>query len=251
MAPSVRKAFEVLKVISLSQKGAGVNKIARDSKMAKSTVHGITLTLEDLGAIIRDPLTKRYTLGLTLFELGRLAYSQIDLKDMARPIMEDLMERAQESVFFGVLNGDRVTILDIVESKRDLKITSPIGTTIPILAGATGKVFLAFMEEENAKEIIREKGLTRYTENTIIDPEKYLHEIRRVRGKGYATDHEEYILGVRAVVSPIKGDRHLMSALWVVGFRTSLNSDKMKALIEMTKEAAEAVSRNIEDKYVG
>jgi DNA-binding IclR family transcriptional regulator len=248
MAPSVKKAFEILEAISLSRKGAGVNKIARDLKMAKSTVHGITSILEDLGAIMRDPLTKRYTLGLTLFELGRLAYSQIDLKDLARPIMEELMEKTQESVFLGVLNGERVTILDIVESRQDLKITSPIGTTIPLLAGATGKVFLACMEEEKVKEIIRKKGFTRYTENTIIDPEKYLQEIRSVREKGYATDYEEYILGVRAVVSPIKGEVHLMSALWVVGFRTSLNGDKMRALIEMTKEAAEAVSRKIEEQ---
>lgn len=248
MAPSVKKAFEILEAISLSRKGAGVNKIARDLKMAKSTVHGITSILEDLGAIMRDPLTKRYTLGLTLFELGRLAYSQIDLKDLARPIMEELMEKTQESVFLGVLNGERVTILDIVESRQDLKITSPIGTTIPLLAGATGKVFLARMEEEKVKEIIRKKGFTRYTENTIIDPEKYLQEIRSVREKGYATDYEEYILGVQAVVSPIKGEVHLMSALWVVGFRTSLNGDKMRALIEMTKEAAEAVSRKIEEQ---
>ena len=106
------------------------------------------------------------------------------------------------------------------------------------------------MEEEKVKEIIRKKGFTRYTENTIIDPDKYLQEIRRVREKGYATDYEEYILGVRAVVSPIKGEVHLVSALWVVGFRTSLNSDKMGALIEMTKEAAEAISRNIKDQYV-
>ena len=248
MAPSVKKAFEILKAISSSRKGAGVNKIARDLKMAKSTVHGITSILEDIGAIMRDPLTKRYTLGLTLFELGRLAYSQIDLKDLARPIMEELMEKTQESVFLGVLNGERVTILDIIESRQDLKITSPIGTTIPLLAGATGKVFLACMEEEKVKEIIRKKGFIRYTENTITDPEKYLQEIRRVREKGYATDYEEYILGVRAVVSPIKGEGHLVSALWVVGFRTSLNGDKMRALIEMTKEAAEAVSRKIEEQ---
>ena len=69
-----------------------------------------------------------------------------------------------------------------------------------------------------------------------------------MREKGYATDYEEYILGVRAVVSPIKGEGHLVSALWVVGFRTSLNGDKMRALIEMTKEAAEAVSRKIEEQ---
>ncbi len=224
----------------------GVSEIAIDLKIAKSTVHGITSALEELGAIIRNPSTKRYTLGLTLFELGRSAYSHIDQKDLARPVMERLMERTQESVFLGALNWDHVTILDIVESRHDLKITSPVGTRIPLLAGAVGKVFLAWMEEGQAIRIIRTQGLTKYTENTITEPEHYIREIKRVKEQGYATDEEEYILGVRAVASPIRGDWHEMSAIWVVGFKTSLDDSKMEGLIKQTKEAAEAIGRRIE-----
>ncbi|MEE9419062.1 MAG: IclR family transcriptional regulator [Desulfatiglandaceae bacterium] len=244
-APSVKKAFQILKLISHADRGLGISELARSLGIGKGTVHGITLALEEMGTIIRDPLTKRYALGLTLFELGRSAYSQIDLRDLARPVMEELMERARESVFLGALNGDHVTILDVVESRQDLKITSPIGTTIPLPAGATAKVFLGLMEEEKAKEIISTKGLTKYTENTITDPEQYMEEIRRVRENGYATDYEEYISGVRAIVSPIKGGRHSVSALWIVGFKTSLDDHKMKAMIGLTKEAAEEIGRRI------
>ena len=250
ITPSVKKAFDILRAISSSREGMGVSEIARDLRMAKSTVHGMTSALEDSGAVMRDPITKRYTLGFTLFELGRLAYSQIHVKDMARPVMEELMEKTQESVFLGVLNRDSVTILDLVESRHELKITSPIGITIPLLAGAVGKVFLSRMEDEQAAELIRIKGLTRYTENTITDPEQYLQEIRDVRQKGYATDDEEYILGVRAIASPIKGNRDLMSAIWVVGFKASLDEDKMKALAGQIKEATDAISRKIEEKTV-
>ena len=155
-APSVKKAFEILGVLSTSKEGLGVSEIARGLNMAKSTVHGMTSALEELGAVMRDPQTKRYRLGLTLFELGRLAYSQIDLKTLARPIMEELMEMTQASVFLGISSWDHhVTILDIVESKQDLKITAPIGTTIPLFAGAVGKVFLASMEKEQTEKIIR------------------------------------------------------------------------------------------------
>jgi DNA-binding IclR family transcriptional regulator len=206
----------------------------------------MTSTLEELGAVIRDPHTKRYRLGFTLFELGRLAYSQIDLKTLARPIMEELMEKTQASVFLGILNWDHVTVLDIVESQQDLKITAPIGTTIPLFAGAVGKVFLASMEEEQTEKIIRSKRLTRFTENTIVDPELYYQELRRVRKMGYAVDDEEYILGVRAVASPIMGLGQLMSAIWVVGFKASLDEEMMKDIITMTRKAAEDISRKIE-----
>jgi len=201
-----------------------------------------------LGVVMRDPHTKRYRLGLTLFELGRLAYSQIDLKTLARPIMEELMEKTQTSVFLGILNWEHVTVLDIVESRQDLKITAPIGTAIPLFAGAVGKVFLASMKEEQTKKIVRSKGLTRFTKNTIVDPELYFRELKNVRKMGYAVDDEEYIPGVRAVASPIVGLGQLMSAIWVVGFKASLDEKKMKALINETKKAAEAISRGIQEQ---
>jgi IclR family KDG regulon transcriptional repressor len=245
-APSVKKAFEILRALSSSKEGLGVSEIARGLNMAKSTVHGMTSTLEGLGAVTRDPHTKRYRLGLTLFELGRLAYSQIDLKTLARPIIEELMEKTQASVFLGILNWDHVTVLDIVESRQDLKITAPIGTTMSLFAGAVGKVFLASMEESQSQKIIRSKGLTRFTKNTIVDPKLYYQELENVRKKGYAVDDEEYILGVRAVASPIVGLGQLMSAIWVVGFKASLNEKKMKAVIAVTKEAAEAIRSRIQ-----
>lgn len=246
-APSVQKAFQILRFISDTDTGLGISDLSKGLGISKSTVHGISSVLEELGVIIRDPVTKRYKLGFTLFELGRLAYSQIDLRSLARPILEELMEKTQASVFLGVLNSENVTILDIVESRHDLKITSPIGTKMPILAGATGKVFMAWLAEDKAMKIILSKGLVKYTHNSIINPGQYFQEIHRVRHKGYAVDDEEYILGVRAVAAPIREDRHLLSAIWVVGFKASLDDDKMKTVIEETKAAAEAISRRIQE----
>jgi IclR family transcriptional regulator, KDG regulon repressor len=228
-APSVIKAFEVLKLIASTKEGMGISEIARELGMAKSTVHGMCSALEELGAVRRDAGTKRYTLGFTLFELGKTAYSQIDLKDLARPFMEELMERTQTSVFLGVLNWDHVTILDVAEPRTELKITSPIGSTISLFAGAVGKVFLAMMEQEEALRVIRSKGLTKYTDNSITDAGLYLEEIRAVKAQGFAMDDEEYLLGVRAVAAPIVGEgSHLMSAIWAVGFKASLDEDKMQ-----------------------
>jgi len=247
-APTVKKAFQILKLISDSDRGLRLSDLSKELKISKSTVHGIASALNELGIIHRDLLTKRYKLGFTLFELGRAAYARIDFKERARPIMEDLMERAQESVFLGLKNGEHLIILDIVESRHDLKITAAIGMRIPLFAGAAGKVFLASMPEKQAIEIIRKKGINRYTENTITDPDRYLQEIRIVRKNGYATDDEEYISGVRAVASPIRGEGQPLSAIWVVGFKPSMDDEKMKYLIAETKKAAEKISRRIEER---
>ena len=249
-APSVKKAFAILSAISSSKEGLGVSELARGLDMAKSTVHGMTSALEEVGAVMRDPRTKRYKLGFTLLEIGRSAYSQIDLETSARPIMEDLMKKTQTSVFLGILNWDHVTVLDIVESRQDLKITAPVGTTMPLFAGAVGKVFLASMDAEQARKIVKSKGLPRFTENSIVDPELYYQELEQVRQKGYAIDDEEYILGVRAVASPIKGLGQLKSSIWVVGFKASLDEKKMQTLIKETQKAAQAISRRIQEQLL-
>ncbi|MBN1106219.1 MAG: IclR family transcriptional regulator [Deltaproteobacteria bacterium] len=247
-APSVKRVFEILRAISSCKDGLGISELARDLNMAKSTVHGMTSALEKEGAIVRDPLSKRYTLGVTLFELGRSAYSQVDLQAAARPVMETLMERTLTSVFLGVQNGERVTILDVVESSSELKITSPVGTTLPLVAGAVGKVLLSRMDGDQALKLITKMGITRYTASTPVEPDAYLREIALVRQRGYATDDEEYILGVRAVACPVMEESHLMAVLWAVGFKAGLDGDRMKRLISETLHAAEAINQRIRGK---
>ena len=250
-APSVKRAFEILKLVSTSKDGVGISEIARGLDIAKSTVHGMTSALEEAGVVLRDPVTKRYTLGFTLFELGKNAYSQIDLKDLARPVAEELMERTNASVFLGVLNGDHVTVLDVVVPRTELKITAPIGTTLPLLAGAVGKVFLSKVDEEEVRRIIKTQGLTRFTENSITGTERYLQEIRAAKENGFATDDEEYIPGVRAVAAPIKEAAPLRSAIWVVGLKASLDEERMKLLTQYAVDAARAIDLRIERQRVG
>ena len=250
-APSVKRAFEILKLVSASKDGVGISEIARGLDIAKSTVHGMTSALEEAGVVLRDPVTKRYTLGFTLFELGKNAYSQIDLKDLARPVAEELMERTNASVFLGVLNGDHVTVLDVVVPRTELKITAPIGTTLPLLAGAVGKVFLSRVDEEEVRRIIKTQGLTRFTENSITGTERYLQEIRAAKENGFATDDEEYIPGVRAVAAPIKEAAPLLSAIWVVGLKASLDEERMKLLTQYAVGAARAIDLRIERQRVG
>jgi len=164
--------------------------------------------------------------------------------------MEELMEKTQTSVFLGILNWDHVTVLDIVESRQDLKITAPVGTTMSPFAGAVGKVFRASMDEEQTIKIVNTKGLPRFTENSIVNPELYFEELRKVRETGYAVDDEEYIMGVRAVASPIPGLGQLMSAIWTVGFKAALDDKKMKTLIHETLKASEAISRRIKKQLL-
>jgi DNA-binding IclR family transcriptional regulator len=162
--------------------------------------------------------------------------------------MEDLMEKTRTSVFIGTLNLDRIIVLDIVEARQDLKITAPIGTTMSLFAGAAGKVFLASMGKDEAEPFITEKGLPRFTDNTITDTELYFQELEKVRQQGFALDDEEYIMGVRAASAPIEGLGQLKSAIWVVGFKAGLDDSRLVSVALETQKAAEKISKRIQKK---
>jgi len=250
LAPSVKKAFDILRFVSSSRDGMGLNEIAKSLNIAKSTVHGIVSILEDIGALTRDPFTRKYELGLTLFELGRKAYTQLDLREIARPVMEELMERVQETVFLGSLNRDHksILVLDVVECGHDFKITSPVGSTLPLLAAAPGKALLATMDEDKVIEIIKEQGLPKYTEKSITDQEEFIKEIRNTRNNGYAVDYEEYISGVRAVAVSITGEKNQVASIYVVGFKASLSEEKMDILKTEIKDVAKTINQRVKER---
>jgi len=246
-APTVKKAFSILNQIAAQKKGQRVSDLANHLKIGKSTVHGILTALDELGVVVREPQTKRYSLGLTLFELGRAAYSRADLKDAVRPFLEKLMAKVGESTFLGVRNGDHVTILDIVESTQNLKITAPVGTTIPVLAGAIGKVMLAQMESPDAAALINAKELTRFTDNTITDSQEYLKEVAFVKQKGYAIDNEEFIPGVKAIAAPIHSLNKMMAAIWVVGFKAGIDDRQTEFIATEIRKTSEAIRKRIDE----
>jgi IclR family KDG regulon transcriptional repressor len=244
-APSVKKAFKILQTIADSPVALGVSELANRLRIGKSTVLGITSALEETGLLVRDPLHKKYGVGYSLLELSRKAHVKMELRDVARKPMEKLAEKIGETVFVGILNGDHVTVLDVVESQNELKITSPPGTRLPLLAGATGRIFLAQLEEMEAKEIVQKMGLVRYTPKSVVDPKRFFKDVEETRKKGYTIDDEEYLPGVRAIAAPIQTASFHPAAVWVVGFASSLNEQKMEKAIPEIQKAAREIGQSI------
>lgn len=247
-APSVKKAYKILQMISDSRNGFGISEIAKQLKIGKSTVHGITTALEDLGLLVREPLHKKYQMGYSLLELSRKFHRKMELRDIAKVPMEKLMEKVEESVFLGIMNGDHITVLDVVESHHEMKITAPPGTRLPLLAGAIGKVFLGQLEEEKAKGILRKMGLKKYTSKSIADAKKYMKEVEEARKKGCAIDDEEYLPGVRAVAASLQTGSLAPAAIWVVGFTSSFTDQKVEEVISEIRKTAQEINRSLQEQ---
>ncbi|MCL6638595.1 MAG: IclR family transcriptional regulator [Firmicutes bacterium] len=228
-APILYKAFAILDEVARNQADCGVSDLARRLNISKSTVYGITQAFIDLGVLTQGADSKKFRLGPTLVQLGNQALAGMDLRSIALPFMEELSREFKVTVFLGTFDEFGITIIEKVDSPQDLKISAPVGTRIPIFAGAAAKVFLAGLKDKALNKILREKSIPKYTENTVTDPGEYRAELARVRDQGFATDYEEYIRGVNAVSVPVLDSWGWpVAAIWMVGFSNFFNRQQME-----------------------
>lgn len=240
-APAVGKAFELLRVVARSRRGLGLSELAAELGYSKSTTHGLVHALIDEGALVPVAGGKKLLMGSTVVELAFQSWNYLIINRAAQPILDQLKDEIEESVFLGVFNRSnaRAIIMATAEATKPLKISSPPGTSISLFAGAVGKVFLAGMEDDQALALIREKGLARYTENSIVSEKKLMAELARVRDRGWALDDEEYLPGVRAVAASIGNLHGLPLAVWVVGFAGSMGEKQIGKITRATLETTE------------
>ena len=247
-APAVQRAFQLLKLVAESPVEQSLSGLARNLGWSKSTTHGLIQSLLSVGALEQSPLGKKIVLGPAVVELAFQSWNYFQVGDKARPILEALRDQIGETVFLGVLGRSRGIIVATAESKKTLKISAPAGSSISLLAGALGKVYLASLSADQAAQFIQERELPRYTEKTITDKSYYIVEIDLVRHNGYAVDDEEYLPGVRAVAVGVGNHRGLPLALWVVGFAGAMEKDVLPDIIRNIQQAARHLQKIMDSK---
>lgn len=247
-APAVGRAFQILKRVAESRDEFGLSEIAHELGYSKSTTHGLIQALLNAEALDYDGDRKKFILGPAIMDLAFGNWNYIRARELAQPHLDELRDRIGETVLLGGLSRHRGIIIAVSESTRPLKISAPPGTTLPILAGAVGKIYLSRFKDEDAAQIIRQHGLKKYTPASIIDETAYLRELARVRKQKYALDTEEYLPGINAVAISLGNKAGLPLAIWVVGFAGSMKSGNTPKIVTDMLVTAEKIRKSINGK---
>jgi IclR family transcriptional regulator, KDG regulon repressor len=206
LVQTIGRASSILDILAQSPQGISIRELSDKIGLPKGTTHRLLSSLSYFGYVRQDPKTRNYLLGLKLVELGHLLLSQLDLRKEAEPFLKDLAERTRETVHLVFLDRNEIVYIDKVETDQNpsgLKMASRVGLRNPAHSSAVGKVLLAHFSEEELKNFIKEKGLLKRTENTIVDPTQLREHLKSVRTQGYAIDDEENEKGIRCVAAPI------------------------------------------------
>jgi IclR family KDG regulon transcriptional repressor len=246
LVSAVDRAIQILKAFEADKDEYSLTELCNRFKLNKSTAHGILNTLCEYQFLLRDEKTRKYRLGPALIRLGHLAQEQLDIRRIARPYMEALMQRTNKSVLLGTFYNTGITLIDKVDPVGILHVSAVIGQRIPFSAGSFGKVFLAWQPEAEVDKLLAEHPLTAYTPASIMDPVAYKKELVKVRQQGYAIDdQEEYLLGVKAISVPLRDDDGVVAAMTIAGFTFRSSGEPSQGTIEAITQASAEISKQL------
>jgi DNA-binding IclR family transcriptional regulator len=239
---SVDRAITVMEFLSL-RGWSGVTEVSRELGIHKSTAYRLLTTLRDRGLVEQDAATEKYRLGFGLVLLARVVSADLDILRCAKPLCERLSERTGETVTVAVLEGDDAVVLHQSLSRASALNVDWTGRHTPLHATAAGKVFLAYMPEDQLQRIL-ERPLERFTDATIVDPATLREHASRIADEGCARTVEELEVGLSAVGAPIRSSEGtVVGAVSVSGPSFRLSAADLFATAELVKRTATEISR--------
>lgn len=245
----LEKALAVLELFDEQGKELTLTEIAQGLGLNKTTAFRIVTVLDETNYLEKAPRSMKYRLGFKLFHLGSLVEGGAELKRRARPILDELKQACDETVHLVVLNRGEALYLDKLEGRKTVRVVSRVGMTLPAHCSGVGKVLLAHLPDDAVESIVREKGLKRFTPNTITDRSALRAELRRIRDRGYALDNEEIEIGLRCVAAPISdGSGTVIGALSISGPTFRFEGKDAERLIAHALRAAGRVSEVMRDR---
>ncbi|GAA5156895.1 MULTISPECIES: IclR family transcriptional regulator [Amycolatopsis] len=237
MADMVGKALHVLSLLGEHPEGVGLSELARRAGYPVSTTHRLLSSLQDHGFARSDPGSKRYALGLRLFELGQQVSHARGFAGVALPVLRALTEQTGEPTLMAVLDGHHQVYVHSVQGPRQIQIRGEPGRRGPLHCTSMGKCLVAFAPHR--EELVASLELAALAPRTITSRAEFAREIESVRARGYAVADEEHEVGIRAVGVPVLGpDGCAIAALSTAApaYRTSVA--ELEAFVPALRAAA-------------
>jgi len=243
---SVDRALSIMEVLSDYDEGLGITEISTKIDLHKSTVYRLLGTLIYKGFVKQDKATNKYKITFKLFELGNKAIQNIDILSIARPYIEELMEKVNEVVHLVLLEDEEIIYIDKVESHNTIRMHSNIGKRSPAYSTSVGKAIMAYLNEDRIKEIWNNSDIKKHTEHTITDFDKFIEELEGIRKIHYAIDDQENELGVRCIGAPIFNHKsEPIAAISISGPTSRVTRESVEKTAKWVIKYAKLISKEL------
>ena len=199
---SVDNALQLL-LLFREQSTLRVADASRTLGVAPSTAHRLISMLQYHGFVEQDPRSKAYRAGAALAQIGLAVVRAMDVRAIARPVMERLSSDLSETIHLAVLDRNEVIFLDSVESRHIVRVGSRVGMRLPAHMTALGKVLLALLPGDRLAELYPEEQIPAGAQTSVVNRKALFKSLKRVARDGHAVSVGEIESDVAAVAAPI------------------------------------------------
>ncbi len=236
----------ILDCFTIDRPEIGVREVARMTGLTTSTTGRLMTAMKDRGMLSQNPNSRGYTLGMRLLTWTGVYLTSMDIRTVAQPFMAELQQSTQETISLYVLDGfDRVCV-ERLESPQNVRIIARLGRRLPLYAGSAGKVMMAYLPEEKVKEIIEASCLAPFTARTITDPSVLMQELEKIRQRGYAVSHGEWIQDASGIAAPVFGpSKDVIGALTISGPTQRFTRDTIEKYAREVVASAHEISKQM------
>lgn len=240
---SLERALDIIELLSTSNEGMGVTKVASALNLHKTTTHRLLTTLVDRGYIEKSS-TGEYRLGLKLFEAVSVYINSLELLTEARPFVASITTELGLTAHLGVLEGDQVVYVEKMDVLSGIMLYSQIGIRVHSYCSSLGKCLLSNFSKNELDKVLAETKFVKFTENTITSLDEMHEEIKKVRKQGWAMDNQEFDLNNRCIGAPIYDYRgEIIAAISASGTPEMLTLERVPDVAKYVVEASSNLSR--------
>ena len=242
--PVLARTFDVINYISNFPQGVTFSEIVSHLDAPKASIYRILHTLE--GSAWIEKKGDKYILSYMFIHYGMLTLARRDLAKVAKPHLQNLMEDIGETAHLAVLSGKQSMLMTVCESTSHIKLSSPVGTLLPLNCTSHGKVLLTWAIDEPLETFLSGVELVGKTSHSITTITGLKEEITRIKQQGYALDDLEYFDDVRCCAAPVfDGKNHCIGAVGVTATRVRFSSNIIDEVSSKVKKAATLISRDM------
>src|SRR6185437_10060605 len=236
---SIGRAFSIMEEIARNRDGIGLADLSKRVGLHNSTTFHLVKTLASLGYVRQMMDSKRYRVGRPLFALAASALDEVEMVNLATPILEDLSRETGESAHFSVRMDDAVVVLARTGGKGAFQLNDRAGAVRPAHCTALGKIMLATLPVDQFEQYLARADLKAFTPKSITAAEPLRREIAEVRRTGLAIDDGEFDAELRCVALPVRDfSSRVIGAIGVSGPVWRLSIEALQKRTRMVRAAA-------------
>jgi DNA-binding IclR family transcriptional regulator len=196
-APALDKGLDIIELLSKQQDGLTRPEIAEQLQRSVGEIFRMIECLTRRSYLVQHEDT--FSLGMKLFELAHEFPPMSRLLKEALPRMEALAKVVDQSCHLSVLSGARQLVVAQVDSPGGVGFGVKLGATLDLVKSASGRVLLAFHDEQTARQLIAlaEPDLKVAATRSIVAT------LREVAVAGFAFSPSRQFSGVEAISYPI------------------------------------------------